>query len=107
MKSNVVLWNRIPGIVRESQDKTQEVLERSSARIQSGAMGRSRVDTGNMRGGWQYEFIDEYAVLVFNLVEYTIYNEFGTVNMSAAPMAIPSAEEERPRFYEEMGEVYQ
>lgn len=36
--------------------------------------------------------------MVFNLVDYTIYNEFGTYKMSAQPMARPAVEETRDEF---------
>lgn len=50
--------------------------------------------------------LEPYAVMVFNMVSYTIYNEYGTIHMSAQPMLRPSVEEVRMEFYGEVREAY-
>lgn len=51
-----------------------------------------------MRGGWQHQPTGPASGMVFNLIDYTIYNEFGTYKMSAQPMARPAVEETRDEF---------
>jgi HK97 gp10 family phage protein len=101
----VALTSRIPQIIAGSYAKGVMVVRRATARIESGAKRRARVDTGNMRGGWQSDN-NGLTGIVFNLVDYTIHNEFGTVNMSAQPMLRPAVEETRPEFVREAALIY-
>lgn len=75
--------------------------------IETKAKGHSRVDTGNMRGGWQHQMTGMMEGIVINLVEYTVYNEFGTIFMSAQPMLQPAIEESTEPFVRELAGVYE
>lgn len=44
--------------------------------------------------------------VVANEVEHTIYNEFGTINMTAQPMLTPSVEEATELFHRAMAQAY-
>lgn len=101
-----MLTSRIPEIILFSAARASAAIRQAEISIERGSKGRSRVMTGNMRGGWQHQIMGPYEGMVFNLVDYTIYNEFGTVNMSAQPMLRPSVEDERPRFERAMREAY-
>lgn len=107
MKSEtVILNNRFPEIIDEADEQAAEVILLTLMRIEDSAKGYSRVDTGNMRGGWQHEMIADLAGITFNIVHYTLHNEFGTVYMAPQPMAVPAAEDAREQFVEEMMEIY-
>lgn len=69
-------------------------------------MSKSRVATGNMRAGWQGMMVSANEGVVFNLVSYTIFNEYGTVYMSAQPMLRPAVEETRSDFEADMAGSY-
>jgi HK97 gp10 family phage protein len=45
-------------------------------------------------------------LVVFNPVQYTVYNEYGTIYMSAQPMLRPAIEEVRPQFEKELAALY-
>lgn len=59
-----------------------------------------------MRAGWQMKVLNPYETMVYNMVTYTIYNEYGTYKMSAQPMLRPSVEEVRMEFYGEVIEAW-
>lgn len=87
----------IPEITADLKVKADVATRNGAKRVVDGAKRRSRVDTGRMREGWDYEQTGPAEYTVFNDVDYTIYNEFGTRNMSAQPMLGPATEEERHR----------
>lgn len=101
-----MLTSRFPEIILFSAVRVAAAVRQAEINIERGSKGRSRVMTGNMRGGWQHKAMGPYEGMVFNLVDYTLYNEFGTVNMSAQPMLRPSVEDERPNFERGMREAY-
>src|SRR5260221_4167389 len=82
---------RLPGVI-------DAILAKVANDVVADAQVRSRVDTGEMKAGWTAERESENTWIVHNPVEHTIYNEFGTVHMSAAPMLIPAVEAQRSTF---------
>jgi HK97 gp10 family phage protein len=107
MQMRAELKSDIPRIVLGSEAEIEAVIERSINRIETGAKERSRVDTGNMRAGWEARMQGHLEGVVFNLVNYTIYNELGTIFMSAQPMLVPAVEEEKQKFLTDMTTVYE
>jgi HK97 gp10 family phage protein len=101
-----MLKSRIPAIIAYSTGKVTRAVRRAEAAIVRRAMARSRVDTGNMRGGWQSQAMGAFEGVVLNLVSYTKHNEYGTVSMSAQPMARPAVEDTRPEFERDVREAY-
>ena|ERR1700742_312427 len=101
-----ILKSRIPEIIAGAEGKAAAVVQMTAFDIQAGCEARSRVDTGQMRAGWAVEESGEHEALVYNPVEHSIFNEFGTENMAAQPMLTPSVEEARAPFYAGMAEVY-
>lgn len=102
----MTLVSRFPQIILYSEAKIRSAVRKAEAAIIRRAQERSRVDTGYMRGGWQNRIVSSMEGIVFNLVEYTIYNEFGTVNMAAQPMLRPAVEETREEFESDIREAY-
>jgi hypothetical protein len=51
--------------------------------------------------------LGEMEGVVYNLVEYTVYNEFGTVFMPAAPMLTPAIEESKDEFVNDLAAGYE
>jgi hypothetical protein len=101
-----VLKSRIPEIVTGATAKTRVAVEVTVFNIEAGCKLRSRVDKGQMRNGWTGEMTGAAEGVVYNPVEHTIFNELGTVKMSAQPMLAPSVEEARGPFLAAMAEVY-
>ena len=100
------LWSKIPLIISKSDRQAQAAIDNTLLRIETEAKGRSRWKTGNMRGGWTAEILGRHRGVVFNLVEYTIYHEYGTVNMSAQPMLAPAVAKYEPMLLDELKEIY-
>jgi HK97 gp10 family phage protein len=84
----------IPQIRRELDLRAETASKNAAERVVQGAKLRSRVRSGTMRGGWQFERTGRHEYTVDNPVDWTIYNEFGTRYMSAQPMLGPAMEEE-------------
>lgn len=101
-----ILKSRIPEIIAGSEAKAHTAVEITVFNIEAASKLRSRVDTGQMRNGWMGEMLGAVEGVVGNPVEHTIFNEFGTVNMSAQPMLTPSIEEARGPFLAAMAEVF-
>lgn len=89
----------LDGRLRQMPRRIDAARRQAAENIARGAARRSRVRTGKMQAGWTAEHGPEDSV-VFNPVDYTIHNEYGTVHMSAQPMLTPAVEEERARFVE-------
>ena len=85
--------------LRQMPTRVQNARKQAAENIVKGAKRRSRVRTGKMRNGWQAEHGPEEST-VFNPVDYTLHNEYGTVRMSAQPMLTPAVEDERANFVE-------
>lgn len=66
------------------------------------AKARSRVDTGEMRDGWEWIRTGQGSGMLQNLVPHTEFNELGTIDMAAAPMARPAAEEVFPLIVQDI-----
>ena len=102
-----LVYNRLPEITAALRPKASQIVRKTALDIEAGAKERSRVDTGNMKNSWQTEMGDDLTAVVYNNVEYVIYHEYGTVRMSAQPMATPAAEEARPGFVAAMKELFE
>lgn len=97
--ATVVLESRIPQIIAVAEAETQQITQRAAQNMVRVAKDHSRVDTGAMKAGWQYRRAPEAKTYeVFNMVRYTIFNEFGTVNMSAQPMLAPAMAETQETY---------
>jgi HK97 gp10 family phage protein len=101
-----MLTSRIPKIIVFSEAAASAAVRKAEMAIERRAKAKSRVDTGNMRGAWQSRSMGAYEGMVFNLVSYAIFNEYGTVNMSAQPMLRPAVEETRPEFEHDLRLAY-
>lgn len=94
--------SRIPEIAVQIEANLERVVQSAGLRVEAGAKSRARVDTGYMRGQIRWIRIDRFSGEVIGGAEYTIFNEFGTMYMSAQPMFVPAIEEVRPIFESEL-----
>jgi hypothetical protein len=97
---------RIPEIVAEAERKVAAANEKTAFDIVSGCKARSRVDTGEMREGWDAAQVGATDWYAYNPVEHTIWNEIGTTDMTAQPMLEPSVEENREPHAAAVAEAY-
>ena len=95
----VVHSNRIPSIVASLRPKASQVVHKTSQDVASRAKQNTvRVDTGAMKNGFQVESRGPLTDVVFNATAHHIFQELGTVHISASPMLIPAAEAARGPF---------
>jgi HK97 gp10 family phage protein len=106
MPGLVRLIDRFPELMALANSGTAAALDKAAADIESGAKARSRVDTGTMRGGWTSEKLNNWTRMVYNPVYYTLFNEYGTIYMSAQPMLKPALEEVTPEFIKNVREAW-
>jgi HK97 gp10 family phage protein len=95
-----VIEDHLPALIAAMPHKADKIVVKVALDIVAGCQRRSRHKTGQMRGGWRTNKTGELTQTISNPVEHTIYNEFGTVHMSAQPMLVPSVEEQRASFAE-------
>ena len=74
------------------------IVEKTGMDALAIAESLSRVDTGNMATNWQFEMVGPTRGILGNPVDYTLYNEYGTVHMSAQPMIRPAIAQVEPEF---------
>lgn len=92
--------NRLPDIARQLPIARRTIVARRGAEMRDIAARLSRVDTGEMREGWEFRETNQGGVLE-NQVPHTVFNEYGTVKMTAQPMARPAAEQTFPKIIED------
>jgi len=107
-QTEVIVESRIPEIIAVAEAETQRATQQAANNIVHIAKDRSRVETGAMKAGWQSRRAPgnkTYEVL--NPVTYTVYNEYGTINMGAQPMLAPAVEETRETFKNDIREIWE
>lgn len=102
---HAIVKSRIPTIIAVGNERVAAAVAITANNVQYIAAHLSRVDTGNMRGGWQVSG-GRFAKRVFNNVHYTVYHEYGTIYMSAQPMLGPAIEAELPKFQQRVRAAY-
>jgi len=100
------LDSKLPEIIEKSTVKARFAVESTATAVVRRCKAHSRVRTGLMRAEWEYDIITFTEAIVFNLVRYTVYNEYGTRYMSAKPMIRPAILETRDEFAELVAEIY-
>lgn len=93
--SVVTNFNHLPQIAQKLPVRRRVSMQRRGEQMVQIARNRSRVDTGAMRDGWEWTESNTGGRL-HNEVAHTSFNEYGTRNMSAQPMARPAAEQVFP-----------
>lgn len=93
-----ILSNKLPTIAAALKPAARALVQKTGFDVEAGCKARSRVDTGEMRNGWTFQMTGDTSGEVSNGVAHTIHNEYGTVHMSAQPMAHPAADAARPAF---------
>lgn len=70
---------------------TMPVIKAATEKVQKTAKDLAPVDTGYLRGNIRRKMFPAIkAGMVYNSVEYAIYQEFGTVKMRASPFMRPA-----------------
>ncbi len=90
--------NRLPTIAASLTPGARAIVQKTLADVEGGCKARSRVDTGEMRNEWGSRMTGSASGEVYNNSDHVLPNEYGTVHMSAQPMAHPSADAARPGF---------
>lgn len=94
--------NRLPEIAKQLPITADVIVnERRGPEMRDLAKGYSRVDTGEMRDGWVWIRTSSGSGRLQNDVAHTPPNEYGTINMSAQPMARPAAEQVLPEIVDD------
>lgn len=98
--------NDIAAYSRRVQAKTKAVIAEDAKLTEADAKARSRVRTGQMREGWHAFNVSPYAYELSNAVPWTVFNEFGTIHMSAQPMLGPAMEAARVRLPKSLADAF-
>ena len=79
-------------------------VNRTTLAAQTSAKRLAPVDTSNLKQNILTKFEpggEHYSGVVFDDVEYALYQEFGTSIMDAHPFMLPALKENEQTFYEE------
>lgn len=94
-----LVTNDFPHIADDLRPKVRQVQIKICEDIVAGAARRTlRVLTGAMKAGYEYRNVGELEWVVYNVMEYHIYHELGTVHIAAMPMLIPALEAVRQAY---------
>jgi hypothetical protein len=94
-----IATNEFPHIAADLRPRVELVQRKICEDIVAGAARRTlRVLTGAMKAGYEYSRISDLEWAVYNLMEYHIYHELGTVSIAAMPMLIPALEAVRQAY---------
>ena len=75
---------------RQAKDRARAAVTYAASNAAMHAGMRSRVDTGEMKGGWKVRTEgDGLSATVYNSQAYAIYHEQGTKHMREQPMLTP------------------
>jgi HK97 gp10 family phage protein len=97
----------IPKVIARASVKAGHDVDAVAQIGESVAKIRSRVDTGQMRDGWHAQRTGTFSFRLENSVEHTIYNEYGTTQMSAQPMLGPAIAVMEPLLRKAAGNWYE
>lgn len=91
--------SKLDGISAGLEQRAEGILQRGATEIQGAAIqNTTRIDTGAMKSGWRVLQQKRLQRTIFNVQEYAIYHEMGTVRMSATPMLVPAVEQYRRKI---------
>lgn len=93
--------------MKRGEKRSATAVRQTLRDMQKTAKARSRVDTGQMKAGWQTAMLDEHTGQLANAVEHVKYNEYGTRHMSAQPMLTPAVESARGPFVQRIRKAYE
>lgn len=97
----------LPEIIARAPGRARVAVERACVLIVGRAKMHSRVRTGLMRSEWQFEMLSDEEGRVFDIVRYTVYNEYGTRYMAAQPMLRPAIAETTPEFEGLVADIFE
>lgn len=100
-------FDDIDALSKAADRKVKQIIADDAQKSKADAMARSRVDTGLMRRSWTAFNLTPYQYELRNDVPYTVHNEYGTIFMSAQPMATPAAEAARQRLPGELAKAFE
>jgi HK97 gp10 family phage protein len=84
-------------------DETKKEVTSATLAIESGAIQRSPVDTGNLKSSMAHRFSNGgMGGEVFNSSNYGVHVEYGTYKMAAQPFLFPAHEQYMPNFLSNM-----
>ncbi len=107
MGARVTLTGDLAKRMRRGERMVATAVRATLRDMDKTAQARSRVDTGQMKAGWTVSMEDEYGGYLSNGVRHVVFNEFGTVRMSAQPMLHPAVEEARGPFIRRVRKAYE
>lgn len=91
--------NQFPAIARQLPEAADVIVNRTRGpEMEQIAKERSRVATGDMQRGWRWVVTGQGTGELVNPEAHTVFNEYGTVNMTPQPMLRPAVEIVGPKI---------
>jgi len=100
-----IVFNNFPRITAALRPAVRTIVMETCFAIETTAKIKVPVDTGALMGSIQTEPTGETSGMVSTNIEYSVYQEYGTVKMAATPYMTPAAENERRHFLRKLGDL--
>jgi HK97 gp10 family phage protein len=84
------LVSNLSKIAAQARHLAAEALKETGEDIADLTKQLAPVKTGRLRDSYRVEVVDESTVRVGSDVDYSVYQEYGTVNMAAQPHLTPA-----------------
>lgn len=97
-----ITYDHFPQLAAQLPVACGEIVQETLFDIETGAKLRVAVDTGALRASIQGEMTGETSGEVATNIEYSVYQEYGTIHMPAHPYMTPAAEAARRPFMRKM-----
>jgi hypothetical protein len=98
LETEVTVTNHVADLAAHLRPGLRPIVQKTGMDMVAIEQTLSRVDTGAMKNGWAFEMTGDVEGVNYNPVEYTPYNEYGTVRTPAQPMLHPAVDQVTPGF---------
>lgn len=100
-----IVYNHFPAISAAIRPAVRQIVQETCFAIETTAKIKVPVDTGALRASILSEMTGDTSGQVATGIEYSVYVEYGTVNMAARPYMTPAAEAERRHFMRKLSDL--
>jgi len=100
-----IVYNHFPQITARLRPAVRTIVQETCFAIETTAKIKVPVDTGALRASIHSEMTGDTSGMVSTNIEYSVYQEYGTVKMAATPYMTPAAENERRHWLRKLSDL--
>ena len=100
-----IVFDHFPQLAAALPEAVGEIVQETILGIETQAKIKVPVDTGALRASIQSEMTGETSGMVSTNLEYSVFQEYGTVFQAGTPYMTPAAEAERRHYMRKMTDL--